>query len=179
MNKESIAKIKNEISKIIGFTLTNINRALTLGIFVFSGKKSEYAIHSESFFRFIKDDEIIFTQHDIFYEHEFSTKELDYSKGENISDFIGETQFDFMSLKIEEMKLVVTDVEVNEFGDITLIFKDGYKFTCILASLEIPTLAKVIDSLSVTVKPRRILLSVTTKSMMRINLNTGLILCKN
>ena len=129
MDKELIRKIIEATSQLKGSKFTKATRCTTLGSFTFTdSNKIKYAIHSESFFRFVKDDQILFTQHDIFYEHEFSTKELDYKKGERINDFIGETQFDLISSKIAKLKLIVLDVKVNEFGDLTVIFNEGYKF---------------------------------------------------
>lgn len=124
MNISEQAYITNELQKIKGATHIRIGRAADMIWIALTGTDGkEYAIHLQTFFRFCSEDGVLITDMDKYQPlNEFrDNEEFDWDKqGNNLFDQwcnrFNSTYTDTITVK---------SVEVNNMGDLTVIFDNG------------------------------------------------------
>ena len=104
--------------KIIGKKLNSVFLQLKDVMILNFGDEIEYSLHIASFVRVVRDNEIIFTSSDIFFNSDYEQKSDD---DESLIDITIE---DVRKLLIGE---TVADLEYNEIGDIKINLTNGFK----------------------------------------------------
>lgn len=116
-------KIIDKLSLLKSAKLTKINHACDLIMLTFEKDKIEYAFHSQTLIRFIKDNIIFITRSDYF-------NKKDYKDESSISNF---------DVKLNQYKdsfynKAVVDIDVNEIGDLIIYCEDNIKIEVIIDS---------------------------------------------
>lgn len=104
--------------KIIGKKLNSVFLQLKDVMILNFGDEIEYSLHIASFVRVVRDNEIIFTSSDIFFNSDYE------QKSDDDGSLIDITIEDVRKLLIGE---TVTDLEYNEIGDIKINLTNGFK----------------------------------------------------
>ena len=128
MKENEIERISQRIKELEGAHLVSVGRASSLAWFLFAKNKTEYALHLQTGFRVVTDENIIFASADVFQPSEFleNSEEFDYDTFE--WDIQGNSRYDervdsFIDKYLN--KLVVIGAFVNQYGDLTIEMNNG------------------------------------------------------
>lgn len=116
-------QIMDKLSLLKSAKLFMINHACDLIMLTFEKNKIEYAFHSQTLIRFIKDNIILLTRSDYF----------------NKKDFTDENSISNFDVKLDLYKDIfynkaVVDIAVNEIGDLIIYCEDNIRIEIIIDS---------------------------------------------
>ena len=128
VKENEINRISQRMKELEGAYLMSVGRASSLAWFLFAKNKTEYALHLQTGFRVVTDENIIFASADVFQPSEFleNSEEFDYDTFE--WDIQGNSRYDervdsFIDKYLN--KLVVIGAFVSQYGDLTIKMNNG------------------------------------------------------
>ena len=128
MKENEISRVSQRMKELEGAYLAGVGRASSLAWFLFEKNKTEYALHLQTGFRVVTDENIIFASADIFQPSDFleNSEEFDYDTFD--WDIQENSRYDErVDLFIDKYlnKLVVIGVFVSQYGDLTIKVNNG------------------------------------------------------
>ena len=128
VKENEISRVSQRMKELEGAYLAGVGRASSLAWFLFEKNKTEYALHLQTGFRVVTDENIIFASADIFQSSDFleNSEEFDYDTFD--WDIQENSRYDervdsFIDKYLN--KLVVIGVFVSQYGDLTIKMNNG------------------------------------------------------
>jgi hypothetical protein len=130
MNKNEIETSTQYLNILTGSNLVSVGRASSLAWFLFVKDDDEFALHLQTGFRVIIDDDIYFTGADIFQPSDALENSDDFDYQEFYWDEQGNNRYDEKVSSFKDryaLRLQVTDTAVNQFGDLSITLTESVR----------------------------------------------------